>query len=207
MKEAAPPAKRAGARFGGIGYERPLFRLPAQHAGADRDRPAGRLSDRLFGVDQPAQIQPEAPTHLRVHRPRELPADPSNRRSSGRRSGSRSQFTCSWSRRRPCSGFCIALLLNQTIFRGRDIVRTLILAAVGDTAGRQRPDVAVDLRLEDRRAERPAGQPRHHQRIPGLAVGSDVGAPRAGVRGRVERAAARRHPAACRAAEDSGRAL
>jgi hypothetical protein len=52
---------------------------------AARDLRAGRVSDRVLGVDQPAQVQPQAPARVRLHRPGQL-RDIVDRPSSGRRS-------------------------------------------------------------------------------------------------------------------------
>src|SRR5436309_3188311 len=56
--------------------DRALVRLPAQCAGPARDRPAGRLSDCLFGLAQPPSLQSEAPAPLPLRRTRELCRDP-----------------------------------------------------------------------------------------------------------------------------------
>ena len=133
-------------------------RVSAQRSGADRDLPAGRLSDRLLGVDQPAQVQPQAPAA-------------SSSSSASRTTPTILDSTEFWS--------ALWITVQFTVAGGRPLVTVLGVlrraaaqsafprprprahadpAAVGDTAGRQRPDVAMDLRLEDRRAERPAGR-------------------------------------------------
>jgi ABC-type sugar transport system permease subunit len=50
----------------------PLLCLSVEHSGSARHRSARRISDCLFGLDQPAQIQPEAAAHLRFRWPVEL---------------------------------------------------------------------------------------------------------------------------------------
>lgn len=53
-----------------------VLRVSAEHPGTPHHRPAGRIPDRLFGLDQSAQVQPEAASRLRLHRSLQLSANP-----------------------------------------------------------------------------------------------------------------------------------
>src|SRR5262249_37331677 len=78
---------------------------------------------------------------------------------------------------------------------------------VGHSPGRQRADVAVDLRRQGGCPERPPREPPPLARLPGLAVEPDRPPPGPGAGARLERAPTGGHPAAGRAPDDPGRAV
>src|SRR5207247_1863172 len=130
--------------------DRALVRLPAQCAGPARDRPAGWLSDRLFGLAQPPSLQSEAPAPLPLRRTRELCRDPPLGgildRAPGdaalHRSGRRHRRRPRHADRPPA----------QRIVPGARPRQDARADTVGHPARRQRPDVAMDLRRQGGRA-------------------------------------------------------
>ena len=199
-RSGAPPRPDLTSRL-----RKPFLRRPAQCALSHRDRRPGRLPDRSVGLDQPAQVQSQAPSHLRVCRAGQLRLDP---RVGGVLVGDLDHRALHAAGRRPGRGARHPdRAAPQRELSGSRPRSHADPAAMGHPAGRQRPHVAVDLRFQGWGAQWSADEPRAHQRVSGLAVDPHVGVARTRLGGRVEHGAAVGHPAACRATAHSGRAL
>ena len=110
---------------GGVGYERPYFAYLLNTPALPRHRSACRIPDRLFSLDQPAQVQPEAAPYFRFHWSCEL-----SQILQSEEFWSALWITLAFTGLAVTFvvvlGLAIALLLNRD-FPGRDLVRTLIL--------------------------------------------------------------------------------